>query len=200
MTPLHAITLRQPWASAVLWAGKDVENRGRSTSFRGRIWIHAGLGEDPAPDEAWAADYEHESPRGLIIGSVRLIDCTRLRTGSKWAIAGQYHLLLAAPEPLAEPVPCRGQVRIPWTIPEDAAALVRAQLEGQATSACGRWEFRQHEPGVWGIHAVGGPAEAVMHASSARFCQRAVDGGHAEAALYRLRQRSNLTEEARDAR
>ena len=36
-----AITVQQPWASAIAFAGKDVENRTRQTHYRGPIAIHA---------------------------------------------------------------------------------------------------------------------------------------------------------------
>ena len=126
--PMSALTVRQPFASAIVFGSKDVENRSWAASYRGRLLIHAGLGEDAAPDEAWAADEEHGSPRGLIIGHVRLLDCTRLRTDSSWAMPGAVHWLLACPVALREPVPCKGRQGL-WTVPDDAAAAVLAQLE-----------------------------------------------------------------------
>ncbi|WP_341719990.1 hypothetical protein QQG74_09895 [Micromonospora sp. FIMYZ51] len=40
-----------------------------------------------------------------------------------------WHLVLADVQRLAEPVPCRGQVRVPWELPEAAADAVHAQLD-----------------------------------------------------------------------
>lgn len=42
---MRAITVRQPWAWAIVHAGKDVENRTRNIagSYRGPLAIHAGL-------------------------------------------------------------------------------------------------------------------------------------------------------------
>lgn len=37
--PEHALTLLQPWAWAVFYAGKDVENRIWWTSYRGPVWV-----------------------------------------------------------------------------------------------------------------------------------------------------------------
>jgi hypothetical protein len=37
-----AITVLQPWASAIAFAGKDVENRDWPTRYRGPLAIHAG--------------------------------------------------------------------------------------------------------------------------------------------------------------
>lgn len=47
---MRAITVRQPWAWAIVHGGKDVENRTRNVagSYRGPVAIHAGLAErDP---------------------------------------------------------------------------------------------------------------------------------------------------------
>jgi hypothetical protein len=38
-----ALTVIQPWASAIAFAGKDVENRTWRTHYRGPLAIHAGL-------------------------------------------------------------------------------------------------------------------------------------------------------------
>ena len=37
-----ALTIKQPWASAVAFAGKDIENRSWQTPYRGPLAIHAG--------------------------------------------------------------------------------------------------------------------------------------------------------------
>lgn len=42
--PTVALSLRQPWASIVLYLGKRIENRRWNTSFRGEFWIHAAKG------------------------------------------------------------------------------------------------------------------------------------------------------------
>lgn len=45
---MRAITVRQPWAWAIIHGGKDVENRSRNIagSYRGLVAIHAGLAID----------------------------------------------------------------------------------------------------------------------------------------------------------
>lgn len=47
---MRAITVRQPWAWAIVHGGKDVENRSRNIagSYRGPVAIHAGLKLDGA--------------------------------------------------------------------------------------------------------------------------------------------------------
>lgn len=42
--PAKALSIRQPWAWAILHAGKDIENRNWSTHFRGPVCIHASAG------------------------------------------------------------------------------------------------------------------------------------------------------------
>lgn len=79
---IPALTVRQPWASAFFdlpaARAKDVENRGWSTNWRGRIAIHAGL----AIDEGGLGWFElHELPgpldrdRGHVLGTVDLTGC-----------------------------------------------------------------------------------------------------------------------------
>lgn len=41
---MKALSLRQPWANAVLHLGKTIENRRWNTSFRGEFLIHAATG------------------------------------------------------------------------------------------------------------------------------------------------------------
>lgn len=47
---------------------------------------------------------------------------------SPWAIRGQWHIELDSVQPLPEPVPCRGMLKL-WPLPEDIESAVRAQLE-----------------------------------------------------------------------
>jgi len=41
---LPVLSIRQPWAWAIVHAGKDIENRNWPTRFRGRFLIHAAKG------------------------------------------------------------------------------------------------------------------------------------------------------------
>lgn len=47
--PIRAITVRQPWATAIVGMGKDVENRTRNLAgdYRGPVAIHAGAALPP---------------------------------------------------------------------------------------------------------------------------------------------------------
>jgi ASCH domain len=160
---LRALTVRQPWATAIIWGGKDIENRSKPTKYRGRLWIHAGMHHPDWGDylevrglsgavfgwtdtrrvsmsaaEAQRAQRrkEHAGTRGVILGSVDVVGCHGDETAedrescSPWARHGQHHWMLANPQPLAEPVPCRGMLGL-WRLPEDVEKAVRAQLEEQ---------------------------------------------------------------------
>lgn len=121
-----ALSLWQPWATAVIDHGKDVENRVWAPPARvigQRIAIHAGRRVDAAAlDQARAAGYELPDPlpAGVLLGTVRLVDAhhaSACRAGcSPWAEPGVHHWVLTDPRPLARPVPCRGFQRL-WTVP-----------------------------------------------------------------------------------
>jgi hypothetical protein len=139
----RALTVKNPWAWAIIHAGKDVENRSRPTSHRGRLYIHAGKGyaSDALKFPAFSTldldfDVTGETRRGidvrgLVIGTVDVIDCHSARdcwTGweakdgetheercSEWAMEDHYHWVLADPRPLATPFPARGQLGI-WRL------------------------------------------------------------------------------------
>jgi len=82
---MRILTVRQPWAWAIIHGGKDVENRVRNIAgdYRGPVTIHAGLAYDldaticPPPLYAPVAvdeDGSHMRPAGAILGVVDLVD------------------------------------------------------------------------------------------------------------------------------
>ena len=136
---MKALTVKQPWAWAIIHGAKDVENRSRPTKYRGQLYIHAGVAEAKGA-RAWPAiraAFTHHGivpddpmigmPRGQVIGTVDVIDCHealdcfRLDRGycSEWAMEGHYHWVLANPRPLATPFPMQGKLGI-WNFGEDA--------------------------------------------------------------------------------
>jgi hypothetical protein len=76
---LRAISIRQPWAHAILHLGKDVENRPMSRNYRGRILIQAS--KTTTEDERVAARKlgldSDGLMRGAIVGDVEIVDCVR---------------------------------------------------------------------------------------------------------------------------
>jgi ASCH domain len=128
---VKVLTVRQPWAWATIYGGKDVENRRWKTRHRGPLLIHAGMDVDPdgsalvlktiadpyvfaRPQSAWDA-------RGAIIGLVFLADILT-DSSSRWAIPGWYHWALEFPSPIDPPIPHRGRPGL-WAPP---ATVVRA--------------------------------------------------------------------------
>ncbi len=97
--PRLALSIRQPWAWAIINAGKDIENRDWRTNFRGPVCIHAAkgmtLGEfDGFVDLAramyrqgiWTGPFIPERKAlslGGIIGVAEIVDCVE-DSESKW--------------------------------------------------------------------------------------------------------------------
>lgn len=153
---MRVLTVRQPWAWAIIHGGKDVENRSRNLagSYRGPIAVHvAGKWADPpglaldALNDAMAAwcdaapeHTENDDPWfknvGRIIGVVNLIDVHEPSPGegavggdtcSPWAEPDVWHLVLANPRPLAEPIPFKGGLGLRRLDP-DTLTRTEAQL------------------------------------------------------------------------
>ena len=102
----RAISIRQPWAHAILHLGKDVENRPWRTNYRGHILIQASLKVERGEALTLNLDPD-ELPTGAIVGSVEIVDCV-LNAKSKWANRGQWHWILKSPRILAKPIPFKG--------------------------------------------------------------------------------------------
>jgi hypothetical protein len=106
---LRLLTIRQPWAWATIYAGRDVECRPWRTPYRGPVYIVAHRRMTHEDYEAFVAFASKligpstiPSPdallRGGIIGRATLIDCTS-KARSKW-FTGPCGLYLADPEPV----------------------------------------------------------------------------------------------------
>lgn len=119
---LKALSIRQPWAWAILHAGKDVENRDWKPSnwwlqVRGTILIHTGMKVDDELTDEWREFLRFtgarlhapdEKPTGGIVGMVDVVDVVARPNKSPWFM-GPYGLVLANPRPLTL-IPCRGQL------------------------------------------------------------------------------------------
>lgn len=138
---MRILTVRQPWAWAIIHGGKDVENRVRNIAgdYRGPVAIHGGLRDDDDAPPAlfyeraewfWKRGHpypgtlpEVEQGRGAIIGVIDLVDvhdgqCESLHTMageilatqpcSPWAEPDTWHLELANPHTLPDPIPYKG--------------------------------------------------------------------------------------------
>lgn len=113
-TTPYVLTVKQPWAWAIIHAGKDVENRSRPLNYRGQLLIQAGKNYAPEGDE-WLRSLGIEPPadlpRGCIIGSVQTVGSTQTST-SRWAMKGHHHWLLADATPATNLLSCRGALSL----------------------------------------------------------------------------------------
>jgi hypothetical protein len=127
----RAISVRQPWAWAIVHGGKTVENRGRRepwhTAIGEVLGIHAALQADQ--DDVWTVSGLLAPPltiadfadvRGALIGTARLTGVHHaaqcLLACSPWAQPDQWHLTLADRRPLPEPLALPGKLGL-WTLP-----------------------------------------------------------------------------------
>lgn len=123
---MKALTVKQPWAWALIHGGKDVENRSRPTKHRGRLYIHAGRtysqeGIDSLRSRGqWPASGGNVT--GVVIGTVDVVDCHHAdecgdTAGfcSEWAMDDGYHWVLANPLPVEIPFLAKGKLGI-WDL------------------------------------------------------------------------------------
>lgn len=111
---MKALSVRNPWAWAILHAGKSIENRVWRTNYRGPLLIHAGQRPDNHVRALIEAQHglviPDDLPTGGIVGMVDLIDCVQEHP-SPWAMPGHWHWVLARPRPLPFRS-CKGQLGI----------------------------------------------------------------------------------------
>lgn len=117
---MKALSVRQPWAWAILHAGKDIENRTWPTKYRGTIFLHTGLqwdrgvGMDDILDIAGGAPegvtipLGRDLPRGAIIGRVDIVDCVSA-SDSPW-FCGPFGFVLKNPVAFPSLIPCPGKL------------------------------------------------------------------------------------------
>jgi hypothetical protein len=121
-----ALSVKQPWAWAIVQGVKRVENRSRRTHYRGRLLIHASadprsLDLDCFPDGSPVPDAA-QLALGAIVGSVVLIGCDQEDDGDPWADSEAWHWRMVNPRPLAQPVPCKGALGL-WKLPAPGKLL-----------------------------------------------------------------------------
>ena len=150
---MKALTFIQPWATAVVFHAKNVENRPwppPAYILGHRIAVHAGKKLDK--HDAWALrqqlpELPEPLPSGQVIGTVRVLGFVRFGENaemldnvgltadqvetvveSRWRARGTKACwLLADPIPLATPVPCLGALGL-WNLPESIEAKVAQQM------------------------------------------------------------------------
>ena len=114
----RGLTVREPYASYLVYGNKQYETRSRPTSYRGPVVIHAGK-------EMWGLRLPKPPHLGCAIGIGELTDCVPmtedfLRDISKeekaqgfWSV-GRYAWKIENIRPI-DPIPMRGQLGL-WKI------------------------------------------------------------------------------------
>lgn len=126
MPDLLVLSVRQPWATAIMLLGKDVENRSWSPSSQiqpgARLGIHASKVEDRWASQRCLFGVDVAGmPRGALLGCVTFTGAHHsstcvARPCSEWAQADQWHWQLADPRPLTPVEVPRGQLGL-WRHP-----------------------------------------------------------------------------------
>lgn len=150
----RAVTVRQPYAQCIASGRKLIENRGRPTSYRGPIAIHAAQAEhprgktDPRVIALYGVDPAVDMPRGAVVGVAELVDCHPAENrapgrtccepwGEPTYKGGHcFHYVLDQAVLLVRPVPARGSLTLPWLLPVapvDVRGQVRAALAEAVT-------------------------------------------------------------------
>ncbi len=135
---MKAVSVHQPWAWAILHAGKNVENRSWRTHHRGPLLVHAAKSRasyDAQDPTRWQRLYGVELPAwdqltpGAIVGVVDVVECVKVGPGgdlgeagkSVWAQEG-WGWVLENPRTFAEPIPYRG-AQLLFEVPDEVLVL-----------------------------------------------------------------------------
>lgn len=111
-----ALSVRQPWLYAIMFLGKQIENRSWPTAYRGRLLLHAPRTWDEHGYD-WLADRGYEPPckeamqlegmLGASVGEVLLTGCRRVERPefdhNVWA-HGPWCWVLEHPVPYPRPI------------------------------------------------------------------------------------------------
>ena len=121
-----ALSVRQPWAWAIVSGYKDVENRTWKTNYRGDLWIHAGLKKATKEDidfvirtsASWSGEsvrelhdrYLREVKYGGIVGTAFLMNCRIVHQypRSPWEFGPMVWELDHQQSEMCKFMPCKG--------------------------------------------------------------------------------------------
>lgn len=107
---MKALSIKQPWAWAIIHGGKTIENRNWNTKHRGFFWVHASKGFDINAPNDLCEKYlaaKKGTNEGGIIGCVKLVDVVT-ESDNFW-FQGKFGFVLEDPKPI-EFVPYKGQL------------------------------------------------------------------------------------------
>jgi hypothetical protein len=109
----RVLSVKQPWAWAIVSGLKRVENRSWTTKYRGTIYIHASRQIDSRSKD-WFAKHKiklpSDLPTGVIIGTCELVNIVSGKQGrrfGKWFF-GPKGWIVKNPRKLAHPIALKG--------------------------------------------------------------------------------------------
>lgn len=155
--PTKALSIRAPWWWAILHMGKDIENRGWPTGYRGPVLVHASSWWRPEEgmedvqeaasimrctgfrplDSAFPQDEAGQPIRHLTPGMLKasagcIVGMVEIvdcvsQSARPWFF-GRFGFVLRNPVAFAQPIPCKGALSFFSPAPEVMSA-VRQQME-----------------------------------------------------------------------
>src|SRR3990172_3958852 len=116
---MKSLTVKQPWAWAIIAGKKPIENRSWSTAYRGRLVIVAGK----SAVRSYIVDREkflralcitppEHYFHGYAIGTVDLIDVVSVSEAHGPFAEGPYCWILRNPAPFRSPLPYQGHLSL----------------------------------------------------------------------------------------
>ncbi len=150
--PVHALTVRDPWATLIAMGAKQIETRSYRTRHRGPIAIHSSKALKPEDQQLCLQEPFHsmleqvgiQSPsdmaKGAIIAIAEIVGCEQVPHVPEWEwyvpgepersfgfySPGRWMWRLSNIERLAQPVPIRGMLGL-WQLSEPAIGAMLAQ-------------------------------------------------------------------------
>ena len=91
-TKIRALSVRQPFVEMILTGDKPIEYRSRRTHIRGRVYLYATKAPGPAHRYAEEGYELDELPRGVLVGTVEVVDCTGEEGEFEWHLANPQRL------------------------------------------------------------------------------------------------------------
>lgn len=139
---MKALSLWQPWATAIAVGAKKVETRGWYTPYRGPLAIHAAK-RWTAEEREFAEDFQRLGvlpaviPLGAVVAVCRLVDCHRTESVESslsedergWGnyTPGRWAWMLADVVALPEPIPYRGAQGL-FIVPDDIVKVPKSRM------------------------------------------------------------------------
>jgi len=155
---MKAISIRQPWASLIVFGPKTIETRNWSTGYRGPLLINAAKAMDGHAYKQFQVEHPTlliamPMERGAMIGVCELYACRKCKPVDEVAAMcwcrGRYGLFLRNKRPLEKPIPYRGQLSLFDVAIEETHVRV------------GEPVAKKHPPGLPAVPLRGGWPDAV---------------------------------------